>query len=194
LFDAHFSTKQGGAGLGLAICRRLAEECRGGIEAVAVDGCGACFRLLLPAAGGDRSAARFERVDLSALVADDHELVRAVAGRQLEKLGCRVATVASAGEAVDQVSEAMRCGSPPDMVMLDRQFGDGGRGEDAARELREKFPGLFLVACSGYEPALVFDPVDEPFFDALLPKPFSPEELARLLSRASASKARTTLR
>ncbi len=42
--------RRGGAGLGLAICRRLVERAGGSIELVDGDGLGACFRLTLPIA------------------------------------------------------------------------------------------------------------------------------------------------
>lgn len=194
LFDARFSTKPGGAGLGLAICLRLAGENRGSIDLVHVSGGGACFRLRLPSAHDEPAAPAFSPMDLSVLVADDHELVRELAGRQLEKAGCRVVTMGSAIEVVAHVRSVLRSDAAPDVVILDRQFANGERGEDAALELRALAPRVYLVACSGYESALAFAPPAEPFFDALLPKPFSPEELSRVLADASASRARATLR
>lgn len=50
VFEAFFTTKEGGLGLGLAICRTIAEVHRGAITATSAPGKGATFRLCLPLA------------------------------------------------------------------------------------------------------------------------------------------------
>lgn len=51
LFDAYFTTKKGGTGLGLATTRRIIEEHHGHIEVTSEAGRGTNFRLELPLAG-----------------------------------------------------------------------------------------------------------------------------------------------
>jgi signal transduction histidine kinase len=53
IFDAGFTTRAGSTGLGLAVCRRILEQHGGTIEAER--GAGACFRLRLPAWGGENA-------------------------------------------------------------------------------------------------------------------------------------------
>lgn len=50
IFEPFYSTKAGGLGVGLAICRTCAEANGGRIGASSPEGVGAIFHLLLPAA------------------------------------------------------------------------------------------------------------------------------------------------
>ena len=50
IFDAYYSTKKGGTGLGLAMARRIAEEHGGKITVTSQVGKGSDFQIHLPAA------------------------------------------------------------------------------------------------------------------------------------------------
>ncbi|GAB4223774.1 MAG: hypothetical protein Kow0062_24500 [Acidobacteriota bacterium] len=50
VFDMHFTTRAGGSGLGLPICRRIVEEAGGHITFVSTPGRGTVFRVVLPLA------------------------------------------------------------------------------------------------------------------------------------------------
>ena len=49
IFEPFYTTKEGGAGLGLAVCRRIAEEHGGALTCRSAGERGAVFRLELPA-------------------------------------------------------------------------------------------------------------------------------------------------
>lgn len=53
IFDAYYSAKKGGTGLGLAMTRRIVEEHRGTIEVHSELGKGTCFVIALPIDGTD---------------------------------------------------------------------------------------------------------------------------------------------
>ena len=53
IFEAGFTTRPGSTGLGLAVCRRIAEQHGGSIEVESRNGLGATFRLCLPKGGVD---------------------------------------------------------------------------------------------------------------------------------------------
>lgn len=52
LFDAFWTTKEGGTGLGLTLCRAIVEAQGGAIEALSAEGVGASFRVSLPSHPG----------------------------------------------------------------------------------------------------------------------------------------------
>lgn len=48
IFDVHFTTREGGSGLGLPICRRIVEEAGGHLTFITTPGQGTIFRVVLP--------------------------------------------------------------------------------------------------------------------------------------------------
>jgi signal transduction histidine kinase len=52
LFQSFFTTKRGGMGIGLAMCRSIIEAHGGTIEAANLPDGGACFRFALPVVDG----------------------------------------------------------------------------------------------------------------------------------------------
>jgi signal transduction histidine kinase len=56
VFDAYFSTRAGGMGMGLAICRTLVEAHRGQINVTSSPGVRTAFSFTLPAGSSDDGA------------------------------------------------------------------------------------------------------------------------------------------
>jgi signal transduction histidine kinase len=54
IFELNFTTRPGGSGLGLPICRRIVEEAHGSMTFVTAVGAGTTFRVLLPSAESSR--------------------------------------------------------------------------------------------------------------------------------------------
>ena len=54
IFDAFWTTKAKGMGIGLAICRSIVAAHMGELTAANADGGGACFRVALPVRPGSR--------------------------------------------------------------------------------------------------------------------------------------------
>lgn len=104
------------------------------------------------------------------LVIDDEELVRQVVARALS--GMIVVEAAGAEEALDLMAEA-----PPDLVITDIALRRMDGCAFAAR-VRERWPGMPIVAISGY----VDDrDVAEFEFDGFLQKPLDIHQLCQLV-------------
>jgi signal transduction histidine kinase/CheY-like chemotaxis protein len=120
----------GGTGLGLVICRRLAESMGGNIAVVSEKGVGSTFTLTsahlrgappTPASASNRPApARpFGTVaTLRVLVADDNAVNRQIAGRMLARLG--VQNVGFVADGLEALSALER--DPWDLVLMDGEM------------------------------------------------------------------------
>lgn len=98
LGDASPTREHGGAGLGLAICKRLAELMGGRIQASGALGQGATFTLTLSLAPPSVAAAQAQ--PLRVLVADDNATNRKVVELILKAVGAEVMSVENGAEAV----------------------------------------------------------------------------------------------
>jgi CheY-like chemotaxis protein len=134
--DGSSTRSKGGAGLGLAICRGLAEAMGGSVALRSAVGEGSTFRLELPAPATARpgprdGAAAYDDLEgLRVLVADDNpanrELVRAI----LEPYGVEVSEAHDGREAVDFAADL-----PVDLILMDLRM-PRLAGGDAAAEIR----------------------------------------------------------
>ena len=118
--DASPTRKHGGVGLGLAICRQLAELMDGQITARGRPGEGATFTVILslpPATTPAGAAALAEGPPLRVLLADDNPTNRKVVELMLDAVGAEVVSVENGREAVD----ALRVGGF-DLVLMDLQM------------------------------------------------------------------------
>jgi len=140
----------GGTGLGLVICRQLAEAMGGRVEMSSVLGQGTTMRVELPLrvasadpAGGDTAdsgggparrplpeRAAAEREGSLVLLVEDHPVNRDVLARQLEAIGFVTDTAADAGAALELYAR-----TPYGLVFTDIQL-PGADGYELARRMR----------------------------------------------------------
>jgi PAS domain S-box-containing protein len=189
IFEPFFTTKDlgKGTGLGLSQVYGFAKQSGGEIAVRSEPGRGAAFTLTLPRVSADRlpTACPRPRPEGTAqgqgrvLVVEDNAQVGEFACQLLNDLGYLTTHAADAQEALKLLDKD---GAAFDLVFSDVVM-PGMGGVELGRLVRERHPGLPVVLTSGYSHVLAED-ARHGF--PLLHKPYSVEELSRVLRRAGA--------
>lgn len=187
IFEPYFITRKTGSGLGLATAHSIVRRHSGTITVESIIDKGSTFHVFLPATE-ERPVTETPRYEQMlqqgagrVLVMDDEADVRLVASDMLELMGYEVETTPDGVQALQLYATAKRIGKPYSAVIFDLTVPAGMGGKEAIVKLREIDPGAKAIVSSGYS----YDPVmanyQEYGFDAVVPKPYKPEELARTL-------------
>ena len=135
--DGSTTRRFGGTGLGLSVCRQLAELMGGSIGVESTPGEGSTFwttvrlrQLRQPLAVDPSLPFRGQQV----LVVDDHPVNRAVATGLCGRWGMLCAEAQSGPEALQRLEEAAQRGKPYDLVLLDVMM-PGMDGLEVARRI-----------------------------------------------------------
>jgi CheY-like chemotaxis protein len=185
--DGSNTRKFGGTGLGLSICRNLVKLMCGRIWVESKPGEGSLFQVELPLSmsgaksevqGTEKKAAHVAESDLelSILAVDDDPDALDLYQAMLNKEGYSVRTAGNAYEAL----KIMEQFPLPDMVLLDVQM-PVISGTETLRIIRERFPGLKVVAQSAHALVGDRDRFMKVGFDEYLPKPFTPAQLKEVI-------------
>jgi signal transduction histidine kinase/DNA-binding response OmpR family regulator len=185
--DASTSRRFGGTGLGLVLCKRIAEAMGGSISLRSMEGKGSTFTIALdlpvhpepaevPPAPAVLSGCRI-------LLVDDNELNRRILERQLAPLGVQTEQASSGGEALEAVYTAQGAGRPFDAVVLDYHM-PGMTGEAVGRVLLgdpklSKLATLMLTSSGQPEELSTMARIG---IDSYLVKPVRADILARALA------------
>ena len=182
VFEPFFTTKPigKGTGLGLATVYGIVRQSGGQIEVETARGSGTTFRIFLPLTSDpvEQVAEVLSSTDGPApplharvLVVDDAKPIRAVLRRVLENAGCDVIDAADVNTALDLLRN-----DHVDLVLTDLQM-PGRNGIELAQLVVRDFPGLKVIAMSGFEDTYLSQLPRELGIAAALTKPMQPEEL-----------------
>jgi CheY-like chemotaxis protein len=184
IFEPFFTTKGNrGTGLGLAQVFGIVERHAGRIEVHSAPQQGTTMRISLPWVAGiapasvrvaDPVATRRLRI----LAVDDEPLIGKMVARLVRHSGHVVVTATSGEEALERLRDEVF-----DVVVSDVGMGAGMNGWELAEHVQRQWPHLGFVLATGWGAQI--DPVEARAkgIDAVLAKPYRPDELLSTLQR-----------
>jgi signal transduction histidine kinase len=190
-FEPFFTTKElgRGTGLGLSTVYGFVKQSQGAITVDSTLGVGTTLSVFLPqvneveaGAVDNATSSRAVRAGLKVLLVEDDVEVAAVADTFLNAMGCAV-TKASTGE---QAWRLLESGTHFDLLLTDIALGPGMRGTELAAQASTLRPHLAVLLTSGFSSELIDADRDSPLSWALLPKPYTRQDLASALALALA--------
>ena len=184
VFEPGFTTKPGGAGLGLTISHSIARKHGGAVRLRARPGTGCRFEVFLPAAARPVSDAprqptpapppvRGRRV----LVVDDEPTILLIATRCLQRAGIAVTTAKDGASGVEAWRRAQASGEPFDVVLTDLTMPGGLGGRALLAALRDLDADVPVIVSSGYSDDSTLAEYVTHGFVAALGKPYTASEL-----------------
>ena len=195
IFEPYFSTRksENATGLGLTVCESIAKAHGGTITVSSEPGRGTTVRFYMPL---DADAEEVDSFGLSnvfdappdapvsqprILVLEDDPLVRNLIVRNLASQGFEITESAEGSETVRLYQESMNQGRVFDLVVLDLSIPNGMGGVRTMEKLRQLDPDVVAIVSSGYSDDPVMAKPAAYGFAAVLPKPYEPADMVRLV-------------
>ncbi len=193
IFEPYFSTRkaQNATGLGLTVCESIAKAHGGSLSVRSDHGFGTAVRFYLPVDadedGNDAMALHPIGMDERSnaapriLILEDDPLVRSLIVRNLVTQGFEVIETADGTDTIKRYQESVEEDRPYDLVVLDLTIPNGLGGVRTMERLRQIDPNILAIVSSGYSDDPVMAKPAAYGFSAVLPKPYEPSDLLRLV-------------
>jgi PAS domain S-box-containing protein len=188
IFDPFFTTKETGHGLGLATVYSIIKNHDGWIDVESKIDVGTTFTIYLPAVKEELIVDKGEkksnvRGSGTILVMDDQPYILELYKVMLEKLGYTVIAVDNVTSAIEQIKLSVKGDQKIRACFLDLTLPGGKSGIDVAKEIKEASLEIVNIATSGYSDSPVFSNPEKYGFNDSIEKPFSGQDLSRLLEK-----------
>ena len=187
IFDPYFTTKGMGSGLGLATSYTIIKRHKGYIKVESSKGEGTTFYVYLPASDGRVKAVNKVRSQKSLsgsgniLLLEDEEIVASSFKMSLLKTDFRMTHVDDGVKALKIYKNAIKKGTPFDLVVADLTIPGGMGGVETLEKLKAVDPYVKAIVCSGYSDDAVMSDYKRYGFCDSLQKPFTKSQLLEKL-------------
>ena len=123
------------------------------------------------------------------LVLEDDPLVRSLIVRNLSSQGYEITETAEGSETVRAYQESLQNGRRYELVILDLSIPNGMGGVRTMERLRQIDPEVTAIVSSGYSDDPVMARPAAYGFAAVLPKPYEPADMLRLVKSVISQRA-----
>ncbi len=188
VFDPFFTTKFTGRGLGMSALHGIVRGHQGAIRVYSEFGSGTTVKVLLPASESVAMPTvetnENEKITSmqkgTALIVDDEEMIRELAGVMLREMGFEILTASNGLEAVKLYPEHINAIT---LVLLDMSMPKMD-GEETFRELRKMNPDVCVVLSSGYNEQEATERFKGKGLAGFVQKPYLPDALEKVVLEA----------
>ncbi|MBS0630812.1 MAG: PAS domain-containing protein [Verrucomicrobia bacterium] len=186
IFDAFFTTKKHGTGLGLATVLSIVRKHGGQIGVESVLNSGTTFTVFLPRADRPvevraRRAPSLRFGTGRILLMDDDPKISALTGAMLQSLDYKYDLAKNGEEAIALYKRYLNIGRPYDVVILDITVIGGMGGEECFRALRQLDPEVRAVVSTGYDNDDMNRRLTDMGFLGYLTKPYRVTDLGKVI-------------
>jgi CheY-like chemotaxis protein len=186
IFDAFFTTKKHGTGLGLATVLDIVRKHGGQIGVESTVGTGTTFTIFLPKADrpAELEARRAPTLRFGTgrvLFMDDDDKICTLTAGMLTGLEYKYDIAKNGEEAIALYTRYLNIGRPYDAVIMDLNIIGGMGGEATFKQLRELDPDVRAIISSGYDSEEMSRQYLDMGFCGYLTKPYRVIDLGRIL-------------